>query len=173
MEQIKQIENYFNAEKAESILFIAFGIIGLLTAAYLLFAFKQNFWRGLALPILLFSIVQIVIGTTIYTRSPKDMETAKVIVQKEPQKIETQELPRMEIVMKNFVRYRYFEITMMALGILLMFALSNYNFWKGLGLGLFIQCAILLSLDFFAEKRGHSYMQHLQSITQDYKNAKK
>jgi hypothetical protein len=45
-----------------------------------------------------------------------------------------------------------------------MFSLSKYGFWKGFGLGLFIQCAILLSLDFFAEKRGHTYLQHIQTI---------
>ena len=69
--------------------------------------------------------------------------------------------------MKNFVYYRYFEIAMMALGLVLMFSLSNYGFWKGFGLGLFIQCAVLLSLDFFAEKRGHSYSQYLQTINQN------
>ena len=86
------------------------------------------------------------------------------IIKNEPEKIQSEEIPRMEKVMKNFVYYRYFEITMIVLGVILMFSLSNYGFWKGFGLGLFIQCALLLSLDFFAEKRGYNYSKHLQTI---------
>jgi hypothetical protein len=79
----------------------------------------------------------------------------------------------MEKVIKNFAYYRYFEISMILLGVVLMFSLSNYGFWKGFGLGLFIQCAVLLSLDFFAEKRGHFYIEHLQKTNQKIQNNEK
>ena len=158
------IKNYFNAEKAESLVFIGFGIVAILLSIYFLFVLKESFWKGLAIPLLLFSLVQIVIGTTIFIRSPKDNLRVEYILKKEPPKIQTEEIPRMEKVMQNFVFYRYFEIAMILLGVILMFTLTNYGFWKGFGLGLFIQCAVLLSLDFFAEKRGYFYMQHLQTI---------
>jgi predicted membrane channel-forming protein YqfA (hemolysin III family) len=164
------IKNYFNAEKAESLVFISFGIVAILLSIYLLFFLKENFWKGLAIPLVFFSIVQIAIGTIIYTRSPKDNLRVEYILKNEPQKIQSEEIPRMEKVMKNFVYYRYFEISMILLGVVLMFSLSNYGFWKGFGLGLFIQCAVLLSLDFFAEKRGHFYIEHLQTINQKIQN---
>ena len=158
------IKNYFNAEKAESLLFIGFGLLAILISIYCFFILKDNFWKGLAIPLVLFSLVQIAIGIIIYTRSPKDSMRVEYILKNEPQKIQSEEIPRMEKVVKNFVYYRYFEISMILLGVVLMFSLSNYGFWKGFGLGLFIQCALLLSLDFFAEKRGHTYLQHLQTI---------
>lgn len=158
------IKNYFNAEKAESLLFIGFGLLAILISIYCFFILKDNFWKGLAIPLVLFSLVQIAIGGIIYTRSPIDNLRVEYILKNEPQKIQSEEIPRMEKVMKNFVYYRYFEISMILLGVVLMFSLSNYSFWKGFGLGLFIQCAVLLSLDFFAEKRGHNYLQHLQTI---------
>lgn len=161
------IKNYFNAEKAESLLFIGFGILAITLSVYFFFFIKESFWKGLAIPLVFFSLLQIVIGATIFTRSPKDNLKVENILKYEPHKIQTEEIPRMEKVMKNFVYYRYFEIAMMALGLVLMFSLSNYGFWKGFGLGLFIQCAVLLSLDFFAEKRGHSYSQYLQTINQN------
>ena len=157
------IKNYFNAEKAESLLFMGFGILAILISIYCFFILKENFWKGLAIPLVLFSLVQIAIGGIIYTRSPKDNLRVEYILKNEPQKIQSEEIPRMEKVMKNFVYYRYFEISMILLGVVLMFSLTNYGFWKGFGLGLFIQCALLLSLDFFAEKRGHNYLQHLQT----------
>ena len=160
------MKNYFNAEKAESLLFIGFGILAISLSVYFFFFIKENFWKGLAIPLVFFSLVQIVIGITIFTRSPKDNLRVENILKYEPQKIQTEEIPRMEKVMKNFVYYRYFEIAMMALGLVLIFSLSKYGFWKGFSLGLFIQCAVLLSLDFFAEKRGHFYIEHLQTINQ-------
>ncbi len=161
--KMELIKNYFNAEKSESLLFIGFGIVSILLSIYFLFFLKESFWKGLAIPLILFSIVQIVIGTTIFIRSPKDNLRVEQILKNEPQKIQTEEIPRMEKVMKNFLFYRYFEIAMIFLGLLLMFVLSNYGFWKGFGLGLFMQCSVLISLDFFAEKRGHTYSQHLQT----------
>ncbi len=158
------IKNYFNAEKAESLLFMGFGIFAILISIYCFFILKDNFWKGLAIPLVFFSLVQIAIGTIIYTRSPIDNLRVEMIIKNEPNKIKSEEIPRMEKVMKNFVYYRYFEISMILMGVFLMFSLSNYGFWKGFGLGLFIQCAVLLSLDFFAEKRGHTYLQHIQTI---------
>ena len=161
---MEMIKNYFNAEKAESLLFIGFGLLAILISIYCFLILKDNFWKGLAVPLVLFSLVQITIGTIIYTRSPKDNLRVEYILKNEPQKIQSEEIPRMEKVMKNFVYYRYFEISIILLGVILMFSLSNYGFWKGFGLVLFIQCALLLSLDFFAEKRGYNYLQHIQTI---------
>jgi hypothetical protein len=170
---MEEIKNYFNAEKAESLIFMGFGICAIILSVYFFFYLKDSFWKGLAIPLVFFSIVQIVIGATIFTRSPKDNSRVEKVIKYEPQKIQTEEIPRMEKVMKNFVYYRYFEISMILLGVVLMFSLSNYGFWKGFGLGLFIQCAVLLSLDFFAEKRGYFYLEHLQTINQNIQKNEK
>lgn len=163
---MNQILKYFNAEKAESLLFIGFGVFAILLSVYFFFFGKDIFWKGLATPLVFFSIIQLIIGVTIFIRSPKDNARVETILKHEPHKIHSEEIPRMEKVIKNFVYYRYFEITMIFLGIILMYFLSNYGFWKGFGLGLFIQCAILLSLDFFAEKRGHIYLKQLQELVE-------
>jgi hypothetical protein len=160
------IVKYFHAEKAESLLFIGFGVFAIVLSIYFFFFIKESFWKGLAVPLVFFSIVQIVIGATIFTRSPVDNVRVETILKNEPHKIQSEEIPRMEKVMKNFIYYRYFEIVMIFLGIILMYALSNYGFWKGFGLGLFIQCAVLLSLDFFAEKRAHFYVEHLKQLVE-------
>ncbi|GAB2622344.1 hypothetical protein [Belliella aquatica] len=160
------IEKYFNAEKAESLLFIGFGILAVIISIYFFFVIKETFWKGIAIPLVFFSIVQIIIGATVFTRSPVDNARVENILKQEFHKIQSEEIPRMEKVMNNFVNYRYFEIAMMFFGIVLMYALSNYGFWKGFGLGLFLQCAVLLSLDFFAEKRGHFYVEHLKELVE-------
>jgi len=96
------IKNYFNAEKAESLLFMGFGILAILLSIYFLFILKEIFWKGLAISLIIFSLVQVVIGTTIYKRSPKDNLRVENILKNDPKKIQSEEIPRMEKVMKNF-----------------------------------------------------------------------
>ena len=72
----------------------------------------------------------------------------------------------MEKVLSNFVIYRYVEIALIILGIVLMYSSMNDTFWRGIGLGLFIQASIVLCLDFFAERRGHIYIVYLQELVE-------
>jgi len=158
------VEKYFTGEKAESYLFLAMGIVSIILAVYFFFTLKQSFWKGVAVPFLLVAILEIIVGYTIVTRSPKDIVRVENILQNNKQHIQTEEIPRMEKVLQNFVVFRYIEIALIILGILLMYATPAASFWKGLGLGLFMQASIVLTLDFFAESRGKIYIEYLQNI---------
>ncbi|MFM9989703.1 hypothetical protein [Flavobacterium sp.] len=87
------------------------------------------------------------------------------LMKKEPFKIQTEEIPRMNVVMKNFVIYRYVEFALMLCGLILFFVSPGQTILKGLGIGLFIQASLMLSLDFFAEKRGTEYLKQLITLS--------
>jgi hypothetical protein len=72
----------------------------------------------------------------------------------------------MEKVMSNFVIFRYAEIALIILGMALMYSSMNDTFWRGIGLGLFIQASIVLCLDFFAERRGYHYIEYLKEFSE-------
>jgi hypothetical protein len=158
------INDYFNAEKFESLFFMGVGVIAIILGIYFWFNFKEPFYRGFAIPLILIGLIQVVVGTTVYLRSPKDIIRVENIVKNEPAKIQTEEIPRMEVVMKNFVVYRYVEIALMLAGILLYLFFPKQSFWKGIGLGLLIQAGLMLTLDYFAEKRGTEYQQYLKTL---------
>jgi hypothetical protein len=84
-----------------------------------------------------------------------------------PEKIASIEIPRMHAVMQNFVIYRYVEIAIIFLGILVYFVFAKFEFWSGLGLALFIQASILFILDYFAERRGFVYIKYLNGIVNE------
>lgn len=163
---MNSIVKYFNGEKAESYLFIAIGIIALAMALYFAFILKTSFWRGVAIPFALVALLELVVGYTIVTRSPKDSFRVENNIKIDPEKIATHEIPRMEKVMRNFVIYRYVEIVLILLGILFMYGATNNPFWRGIGLGLFIQASSVLVLDFFAERRGHIYLAYLKDLVE-------
>ena len=158
------VVKYFNGEKAESYVFILLGVIAFAMALYFIFALKSSFWKGVAIPFLIVALLECIVGYTIVTRSPKDLERVETCIQKEPKSLKTLEIPRMEKVMRNFMIFRYVEIALIILGITLMYSYKNDTFLKGIGLGLFIQASIVLSLDFFAERRGYIYLEYLKEL---------
>jgi hypothetical protein len=157
---------YFNGEKAESYIFILIGVIALAMTLYFIFVLKTAFWKGVAIPFIIVASLEFIVGYTIVTRSPKDIIRVETFIQKEPLSIKTLEIPRMEKVMSNFMVFRYAEIALIILGIALMYSSMNDTFWRGIGLGLFIQASIVLCLDFFAERRGHTYLEHLKEFVE-------
>jgi hypothetical protein len=158
------IIKYFHGEKAESYIFMMIGVVAFAMALYFIFALKTSFWKGVAVPFIVVALLEFVVGYTIVTRSPKDIVRVETYLQQAPQSIKTIEIPRMEKVLSNFVLYRFVEIALIILGIILMYSSMQDTFWRGIGLGLFIQASIVLCLDFFAERRGHIYVVYLQEL---------
>jgi hypothetical protein len=160
------IVKYFNREKSESYIFILIGVIAFAMALYFYFTLKTSFWKGVAIPFIIVALLEFIVGYTIVTRSSKDIIRVQTYIKNEPQKIQIDEILRMEKALSNFVIYRYVEIALIILGIVLMYSSMHDTFWRGIGLGLFIQASIVLSLDFFAERRGLNYIVYLQELVE-------
>jgi hypothetical protein len=163
---MNSVAKYFTGEKAESYLFILVGVLAFALALYFFFIVKTSFWKGVAVPFIIVALLEFIVGYSIVNRSSKDIIRVQTYITNEPQKIKSLEIPRMEKVLSNFVIYRYVEIALIILGIALMYSSMNDTFWRGIGLGLFIQASIVLSLDFFAERRGHQYIVYLQELVE-------
>ncbi len=159
-----QISKYFNAEKHESVLFVIIGCIAIVLACYFFMKVKLPFYTGMAYPFMLIGIVQITVGSTVYVRSPKDILRVNQIAQTHKQKIQTEEIPRMNLVMKNFTIYKWIEVAFIVVGVILFIFFQPTTFWKGVGLGMMVQGLFMLVLDFFAESRGNTYLEFLQTL---------
>jgi hypothetical protein len=120
--------------------------------------------KGIAIPFLLVSSLEIIVGLTLIYRSPKDILRVETYLSEKTEMIQTEEIPRMEKVMRNFILFRYTEITLIFLGVILMYGARQNSLWNGIGVGLFIQSSTVLLLDFFAERRGEVYLEYLKSM---------
>jgi hypothetical protein len=155
------VEKYFGAEKAESFLFVLVGLVAITLAVYFFAKLKQPFYNGIAYPLIAIALIQITVGGSVYLRSSKDIARVNQMIQIDKTRIQTEEIPRMKIVMNNFVLYRWIEIVLVLIGLALLFSFKSATMWKGVGLGLVIQSALMLLLDFFAESRGREYLDYL------------
>ncbi|MBP6624280.1 MAG: hypothetical protein KA198_03865 [Chitinophagaceae bacterium] len=162
---MEQITKYFNAEKYESVIFVLVGIVAICFATYFFVKIKQPFYSGMGYPLIAVALIQIVVGSLVYLRSPKDIIRVQQIVQTDMSRIQTEEIPRMKVVMKNFDIYRWVEIGLLIAGFMLFFYFQPMSMWKGLGLGLSIQAGFMLMLDFFAESRGKIYLDYLNGLS--------
>lgn len=161
-------EAYFNAEKAESLVFLIIGLVAILAAGIVFFGLKTAFWKGAAIPLLAIGLIQAVVGYTVYSRSDKQRIDIVYKMDMNPDALLQQELPRMQTVMKNFLVYRYLEIAFLVVGLFLFFYFKHDNekqFWIGFGLALAIQAFLMLVADGFAEKRGHYYTKGIEAFT--------
>jgi hypothetical protein len=165
------IEKYFNAEKAESLLFVGIGVAGIITALVFFLYLKTNFYKGAAIPLTLVGLLLGVVGYTVYARSDEDRKRNVYAYDMNPGELKEKEIPRMEAVMKNFVIYRYIEIVLALIGMGLFFLFFQTGgcfplnpFWKGFGLTLTIMALLALGADYFAEKRGHVYLNGVKEF---------
>lgn len=159
------IEKYFLAEKQESLIFLIIGITAIVIAALGIFLWKTQAWKGAAIPLIIIAFIQITVGYTVYKRSDKDRVRVVYALDMNPDELKSNELPRMDVVNKNFIIYRYVEITLLIAGIVLAFYCRDNNekqMWMGLGIALAIQAFVMLGADFFAEKRALRYTQQLK-----------
>ena len=158
------IVKYFTGEKLESFLFLSLSLLGIALAVTFLSVTKTSFTKGIAIPFILVSALEIVVGLTLIYRSPKDIIRVETYLSEKTEMIQTEEIPRMEKVMRNFILFRYTEITLIFLGVILMYGARQNSLWNGIGVGLFIQSSTVLLLDFFAERRGEVYLEYLKSM---------
>jgi hypothetical protein len=123
--------------------------------------------KGMAIPFLLVAALELIVGLTLVYRSPKDIVRVETYLSENTEMIQKEEIPRMEKVMRNFIIFRFTEIILIIIGIILMYGARQNSLWNGIGVGLFIQSSTVLLLDFFAERRGEVYLAYLRSIVEN------
>ena len=157
------VQEYFNAEQLESILFLIIGLVAFCTGLGVYFFYRSKQSLGFMIPLVLISIIQISVGGSIYLRSPDDIDRVLDYYETDLESIGAVEIPRMEEVMINFEIYRWTEIALVVAGLLVLIVLRKNQLIRGICLGLVIQASIMFTLDLFAEARGEEYLQHLKN----------
>jgi uncharacterized membrane protein len=167
---ISFVHKYFMEEKQAGLIFLVIGSLALIVGIVCFFFLKSNpiFFRGVAIPLIAVGLIQGIVGYTVYSRSDKQRKDIAYSMGLEPVPfVKTNELPRMQKVMKSFTILMIVEIVLLVVGIGLFLYFnkaSDKSFWKGLGLSLAIMALLSGVLDFLAEKRGKQYTSELTKM---------
>ena len=145
---------YFNAERAESLLFIAVGAIALAFSAWCMVVHRKPFFLGMATTLALVAVLQLVVGGTIFQRSPEDTARVQQMLQSAPDQVQAEEVPRMRVVMNNFKIYLGVELALLILILIVMVLAAQGSFLRGAAVGLALQALFTAVLDLTATRRG-------------------
>jgi hypothetical protein len=154
-----QMEDYLDAERTESRLFVAMGVASIAGGAAALAASDRDFLRGASFPLMGVGLIQLVVGGTVWWRTESHKAQLRELLITDPGRYVSEESARMKTVNDNFVIYRWTELSLLGAGLATAgtgYALDK-DFVTGLGAGLALQSAVMLALDYFAEQRGHEY----------------
>ena len=155
---------YFTAEKQESLFFMLVGAAAIVVSIFL---WKNDSnYKPMIYPLVAIALIQIIVGGSVYFRTDSQIATLSKQLQENPGQYRTEEIVRMTVVNNNFTLYKYIEITLLSIGIILTFAVSRSNDWYAVAIGLIIQSGLMLVMDLFAERRAHEYVANIQELIQ-------
>lgn len=157
------ILKYFSGEKLQCSIGIIIGLLGLALSIYFIYLNKVDL-KGIAFAFIPLSILLLAICIGIVIRTPKDIKRVSTYYESAPNKMQTEELPRMKKVMKTFPVIKRVEIGFIIVGILLSLVFWRNDLIRGIGIGLIIQGIILYGFDHFAESRGKVYFEFLNAL---------
>ena len=116
----EQMVRYFAEEKAESWLFILVGVVALGASVWLLRTGSS--YRGMAWPLIAVGLIQLVVGGTVAFRTDAQVAALTAQLASSPSAFQLVEVPRMEVVMRNFTLYKGIEIALLLVGVALTYA---------------------------------------------------
>lgn len=157
------ITTYLTEERIENTFFMIVGLITIALAFIFLGIIKYSFFKGMAIPLLVLGIIELSAGAISYNQSQKYSNNIQLLKINNTEEVQAEELKRMQIVLKNYTIYRWIELLLICIGLLLFirFNKSPQTFWKGFGLGLLIQASILFALHLLTEQTGKMYIEQL------------
>ena len=117
--------------------------------------------KSMAFPLVAIALIQLVVGGTVFLRTDTQVAKLQQDYTTAPTNFKREETARMQVVMKNFTLYKLIEIVLLVVGVGLILLMRQQDAALGVGAGLVIQSAFMLSLDLFAETRGEDYLAAL------------
>ena len=159
---INTMSSYFVAEKQESVIFMAVGLLAICLSVWLWM--NGHRLKSMAYPLVFIALMQMVVGASVYLRTDSQLFTLSAQLQVSPAALKAEESTRMATVLKNFSIYKAVEMLLLIVGVGMIAFLQRQDMAAGIGVGLVLQAAFTLTLDIFAEARGADYLSAIGSI---------
>lgn len=159
---INQMNSYFGAEKQESLIFVAVGLVAIGISVWLWL--NGHRLKSMAYPLVVIALMQIVVGASIYLRTETQLSNLSAQLAANPAALKAEETTRMQTVMKNFSMYKAVEMVLLIVGVGMIAFMQRHDIAAGIGVGLVLQAAFTLTLDIFAEARGSDYLSAIRSL---------
>jgi hypothetical protein len=157
-----EMTRYFAAERAESALVLGCAIAAAVVSAALV-ALRSPY-RAMAWPLAAVGLVQLVVGGTVFVRTPGQVARLTEQLCSSPSAYQAAEAARMRRVQRSFLLYRRIEIGLLAIGLALASIEGYGRTLYAAGMGLMLEAGLMLFLDLRAERRRHRYLEMVKTL---------
>lgn len=158
----EELVAYFAAEKWGALILVVAAVAALATAAALV-ATKSTY-RGMALPLAILGLVELVIGGVLLARTDGQVAALLNSLAVAPGDMARAELARMAPVMRTFTIVLIGEVVVLSGGLVLTYIAGRSDFLYALGVGLVAQAGVLLVFNLFAVRRAAHYVDLLRAL---------
>lgn len=163
------IEQFYFAEKNTGLFLLIAGAVAIIAAiAFLIFS-KANLYKGIAVPLIVLGIAQVIMGYSAYSKSDKLRIDNVYAFDMNPDKLKKMELPRLQKMIGSVKLFLGIELTVLVAGIIIILTnksgaanIASKTLWQGIGIGLLIQSLIFFSVDLFVLKSVKGYTSGLE-----------
>lgn len=161
----EELHRYFRAEKRGGAVLSGMGAPAVALGGGLL-AQDRELWRGFAYPVLVIGALELIGGVIFYARTDRQVALLDRGLSTRPRGTRDAELGRMRRVNLQFSLLEGLEVTLLVGGVVLAAAgaAARSETTIGVGLGLSLQSAALLTFDLFAARRAHRYTDSLARL---------
>lgn len=159
---LPELTAYFAAEKQGGVLLVALAAASLAFAAWLLAT--KNAFSAMAWPVLVLGALELVIGVTIAGRTASQVAEIETGLQRTRNVTVAAEVARMARVNGTFELVKKAEVALIGLAIVFLLVRPAPATLGAVGLGILLQCAVLLVFDTFAHHRAERYVQWLMAV---------
>ncbi|SFO54666.1 hypothetical protein SAMN04488519_10836 [Algoriphagus ornithinivorans] len=154
---------YFNGERVQCTIGAIASI--LLIACSIFFLFQQKvFLKGIAYAVIPLATLLLVVCLGVLFGVSNHNNKVTTFYNESPGMIQSEEIPRVEQVIKTFSNLMKVEIAIGLIGLILAIVFWNNELIKGIAIGLMLMGLVLLTFDFIAESRAEKYLILLKSI---------
>lgn len=162
------VNEYFQGEKVESLIFIlSLGLLCIVFSTWLV-AEGGDFFKGVAIPFMVMGLVMVIVGGVVGFRTPSQVNKLETSLVSQKEATIKAELVRMEKVNNAWPKYLAIWIAFGIIGLVLRIA-TNSDLIQGLGIALVFFSGVTLLIDGFAERRAIRYTNALQAESQAIK----
>jgi hypothetical protein len=160
---MNSIEKYFTDDRLQLGIGIIISVFSLIIAAFL-YMLKRPAFAGMSYSIIPLTLILLSVCVFLFIRTPKDLKRVSTFYQTTPEKMKTEELPRMEKVLKNFNWIIKTEICIIIAGVFLFVSFGKNDLVRGISIGMVSQASILLIFDTIETERAKIYLEFLKSL---------
>ena len=166
----ENIEQYFSAFKNEQIFLIILGAVALIVALIFFVGFKTEWYKGFALPLAVFAVLNMGAGFSNYKKADILKVRNTYNYDLHPELLKTKELPRIQEMKQNFTVLIYVNTSIIFAAAFIFFYFKKKDgseYYMGVAASLFLVAVLSVAIFSVMKSRTKDYSNEIVEYTKD------